>query len=113
MVTPDKWCCMLTLVLLFHFTCPCHHPSNPTHPVIFCHSAPTTPTPTTPLGRLSSFHIARPEEFPLQELVAVSSLDTAQAEALAACLTQELALVQGPPGTGEWLCAQGRGELWW
>lgn len=38
---------------------------------------------------------------PLDLLVKASSLDVSQARALAACLTQELALVQGPPGTGE------------
>ena len=44
--------------------------------------------------------MARPNEFPLDLVMAASSLDRAQAAALKAGLTQELALLQGPPGTG-------------
>ncbi|KAG2495159.1 hypothetical protein HYH03_006767 [Edaphochlamys debaryana] len=39
--------------------------------------------------------------FPLDELLAASILDRAQAEALRATLCQEVAVVQGPPGTGK------------
>ena len=38
--------------------------------------------------------------FPVAELVAASSFDEAQARALGAALLRELAVVQGPPGTG-------------
>jgi hypothetical protein len=39
--------------------------------------------------------------FPLRQLLlACTSLDGAQADALIAGLTQEWALIQGPPGTG-------------
>lgn len=45
--------------------------------------------------------MARPASFPLADLMAATTLDEAQARAVAACLGRELALVQGPPGTGE------------
>lgn len=38
--------------------------------------------------------------FPLSELLAATTLDGAQAEALRAVLSREVAVVQGPPGTG-------------
>lgn len=38
--------------------------------------------------------------FPVADLVAASSFDEAQARALGAALLRELAVVQGPPGTG-------------
>jgi hypothetical protein len=42
--------------------------------------------------------------FPLRQLLlACTSLDGAQADALIAGLTREWALIQGPPGTGELL----------
>lgn len=39
--------------------------------------------------------------FPVSDLVAASTFDEAQAKALGAALLRELAVVQGPPGTGE------------
>jgi hypothetical protein len=44
--------------------------------------------------------VGRPETFPVEHLVAGTTLDTSQAAALKVALTQELALLQGPPGTG-------------
>jgi hypothetical protein len=44
--------------------------------------------------------MACPEAFPLDELARASTLDGAQARALRAALTEEVALLQGPPGTG-------------
>lgn len=38
--------------------------------------------------------------FPVADLMAASSFDEAQARALGAALLRELAVVQGPPGTG-------------
>jgi hypothetical protein len=49
---------------------------------------------------LSAVDLGRPDAFPLPDLMAATTLDAAQARAVAACLTRELALVQGPPGTG-------------
>jgi hypothetical protein len=45
--------------------------------------------------------VAVPDAIPLDLVCQASSLDTSQARALIACLTQELAVVQGPPGTGD------------
>ena len=41
-----------------------------------------------------------PDTFPLNEINRWTTLDRRQAEALKAALTQEIALIQGPPGTG-------------
>jgi hypothetical protein len=49
---------------------------------------------------LQQVQISEPSKFPLGTLVSSSSLDMAQAQAMKAMLTQELAVVQGPPGTG-------------
>jgi hypothetical protein len=53
--------------------------------------------------------MARPASFPLADLMAATTLDEAQARAVAACLGRELALVQGPPGTGELGAVAGQG----
>ncbi|GIL57516.1 hypothetical protein Vafri_12731, partial [Volvox africanus] len=51
---------------------------------------------------LAAVNLARPwDQFPLEELLAASTLDRSQAEALRAALAQEVAVVQGPPGTGK------------
>jgi hypothetical protein len=50
---------------------------------------------------LSAVDMSRPASFPLPDLMAATTLDEAQAGAVAACLGRELALVQGPPGTGK------------
>ena len=63
-------------------------------------------SPSVHICRLQRVHISDPSSFPLDTLVAASSLDPAQARAMNAMLTQELAVVQGPPGTGE-LCIGG------
>lgn len=42
-----------------------------------------------------------PDDFPLEELVESSTLDLSQAKALKKALTKEIALIQGPPGTGD------------
>ena len=44
--------------------------------------------------------LSAPEEFPETELEMVSKLDKSQIRAVKASLTQELAVIQGPPGTG-------------
>eukprot|EP00798_Chlamydomonas_sp_ICE-L_P006216 gene6216-2832_t len=51
--------------------------------------------------RLRSVDMTQSVEFPIDAVVAVSTLDTAQANALRASLTQEVAVVQGAPGTGK------------
>ena len=43
---------------------------------------------------------ASPEDFPLDELEQYTTMDRCQAEALKVSLTQEIPLIQGPPGTG-------------
>ncbi|GLC70653.1 hypothetical protein PLESTF_001018400 [Pleodorina starrii] len=54
------------------------------------------------LRALAAVDLSRPAgQFPLEELLAASSLDRSQAEALRAALSQEVAVVQGPPGTGK------------
>lgn len=50
--------------------------------------------------RLQQVAVSAPEGTPISLVCEASSLDPSQARALAACLTQELALIQGPPGTG-------------
>ncbi|GIM16879.1 hypothetical protein Vretimale_19458 [Volvox reticuliferus] len=51
---------------------------------------------------LAAVRLSRPvDQFPLEELLAASTLDRSQAEALRAALAQEVAVVQGPPGTGK------------
>jgi hypothetical protein len=51
--------------------------------------------------RLQRVSISIPQDFPLDVLLAATTLDASQAAALMACLTKELAVVQGPPGCGE------------
>jgi hypothetical protein len=58
----------------------------------------------TVICRLSNVPVRELSTFPLRQLLlACTSLDGAQADALIAGLTQEWALIQGPPGTGELL----------
>ena len=67
------------------------------------HCLLTTPPPTTSRlkERLSSVDLLQPDQFPVAELVQASFMDSSQVDALRAILTRELAVVQGPPGTGE------------
>ncbi|EFJ49576.1 hypothetical protein VOLCADRAFT_89933 [Volvox carteri f. nagariensis] len=54
------------------------------------------------LDVLSAVDLTQPAgQFPLEELLAATTLDRSQAEALRAALAQEVAVVQGPPGTGK------------
>eukprot|EP00775_Hariotina_reticulata_P006332 gene6332-6566_t len=57
--------------------------------------------PSSDIARLQRVAVAMPGNIPLDLLCRASSLDISQTRALIACLTQELAVVQGPPGTGE------------
>ena len=52
------------------------------------------------LFRLSEIDAASPGTFPVDELAQSTTLDLHQAQALKLALTQEIALIQGPPGTG-------------
>ena len=54
--------------------------------------------------RMTKFNAAHPDHFPLEEVLRRTTLDKCQAEALKAALTQEVALIQGPPGTGAFAC---------
>jgi hypothetical protein len=51
--------------------------------------------------RLQHITVSNPNSIDLDLLLRATSLDASQAEALVACLTRELAVVQGPPGCGE------------
>lgn len=49
---------------------------------------------------LSAVEILEKESFPTGVLEGCTSLDKPQVEALKAALTQKIAIIQGPPGTG-------------
>lgn len=49
---------------------------------------------------LSAVDVLSPTLFPIEAILAVSTLDEGQANALRAGLCQEVAVIQGPPGTG-------------
>lgn len=51
---------------------------------------------------LSAVDMLSPSLFPIEAILAVSTLDEGQAAALQAGLCQEVAVIQGPPGTGDW-----------
>ena len=51
------------------------------------------------------------DRFPVADLVAASSFDEAQARALGAALLRELAVVQGPPGTGNYIILRNKNIL--
>ena len=53
---------------------------------------------------MAKFNAAAPDHFPMEEVLRQTTLDKSQAEALKAALTQEVALIQGPPGTGAIAC---------
>ncbi len=68
----------------------------------------STPSAPRVLRALSRVDVSLPaERFPLSELLAATTLDAAQGRALRDCVRQEVAVVQGPPGTGGW-----GGTLW-
>lgn len=50
--------------------------------------------------QISSFEISDTASFPVEALAASTSLDRAQVEVLQAALMQKIAVIQGPPGTG-------------
>lgn len=56
------------------------------------------------LYSLTNVDASRPQNFPLESLIEHTTFDRCQAEAIKAALTQEIPLIQGPPGTGPLLC---------
>ena len=58
-------------------------------------------TPAAELAELRNVLVADPDLFPVQALLASTSLDERQVDALCAALTSEISLIQGPPGTGK------------
>jgi len=69
--------------------------------------------------RLGKICISSPEGIPQDLLLRATTLDPSQAAALCACLTKELAVVQGPPGCGMsalmgpcWLMAMPQCLVW-
>jgi len=53
-------------------------------------------------SRLMSVDASDPGAFPCEVLEDVSTLDKCQVQAIKAALTQEISLIQGPPGTGNY-----------
>lgn len=54
------------------------------------------------VAALAAVDMSNTGAFPVDELESVSTLDKAQVQALLAGLSQEVAIIQGPPGTGDY-----------
>ena len=59
--------------------------------------------------KIRPFHCLRPADWPAMETL---DLDESQMEAFQLALTQELAIIQGPPGTGTHFYFDHRLKIW-